>query len=143
MRSKQAFFTVEDNTHAWHTAQKRSPLEEPVTHSSPPDWKLILQRKLGGERPDPLDGDATSADSKPTTTLLGTLVATRVGDPLSAPVYHMRCTPEEKIEAQKRRVRKIAQARESAMRLRAAGDDVAFAAMDTPSFDLWCGPCSD
>jgi hypothetical protein len=143
MRSKQAVVTVEDNTHAWYTAPKKSPPEDPVTHLSPPDWRRVLQRRFGGERPDPLDGDATSADSKPTTTLIGTLVATRVGDPLSAPVYRMRCTPEEKIEAQKRYARNIAQARESAMRLRAAGDDAAFTAMDTPTFDRWCGPCSD
>jgi hypothetical protein len=145
MRSKQAFVTVEDNTHAWYTAPKRSLPEDPVTHLSPPDWRRVLQGRLGGERPDPLDGDTTSssADSKPTTTLIGTLVATRVGDPVSAPAYHMRCTPEEKIEAQKRHTRKIAQARESAMRLRAAGDDAAFAAIATPTFDRWCGPCSD
>ena len=142
MRSKQTFITAEDHTHAWDTASKRSPLDDPVTDLSPPDWKRVLQRRFGGETPDTLDGDTAPADNKPVTALLGTLLATRVGDPLSAPVFHMRCTPEEKIEAQKRRTRKIVQARESAMRLRAAEDDAA-AAIGMPNFDRWCGSCSD
>lgn len=139
MRSGQTFIKVEeDHTHTpYTTTPKRTSLEDPVTHLSPPDWKLVLQRRLGGERSDPLDNGVTSADRNFTTTL----VATRIGDPLSAPVYHMRCALEEKIEAQKRQARKIAQARESSMRLRAAGDDAAFTAMDTPTFDRWCGPC--
>ncbi|KAI9461561.1 hypothetical protein BJY52DRAFT_1185389 [Lactarius psammicola] len=140
MRSKQAFIIVEDDTHAWYTSPKRSPLEDPITHLSPPDWKRVLQRRLGGETP---DSDSASADYIPATSLLGTLVATRVRDPLSAPIFHMRCTPEEKIEAQKRRTRKIVQARESAMRLRAAGDDTGYAATGMPTFDRWCGSCSD
>jgi len=143
MRSKQAFILVEDDTHARYTLPKRSPLEDPVTHLSPPDWKRVLQRRLGGETPDVLDGDTASADCIPATSLLGTLVARRVRDPLSAPIFHMRCTPEEKIEAQKRCTRKIVQARESAMRLRAAGDDAACTATDMPTFDRWYGPCSD
>jgi hypothetical protein len=143
MRSKQAFVVVEDDTHASYTLPKRSPLEDPVTHLSPPDWKQILQRRLGGETPDVLDGDTFSADCIPVTSQLGTLVATRVRDPLSAPTFHTDCTPGEKIEAQKRRTRKIIQARESAMRLRAAGDDAAYAAINRPNFDRWCGSCSN
>ncbi|KAH9043433.1 hypothetical protein EDB84DRAFT_876809 [Lactarius hengduanensis] len=134
MRSKQAFVVVEDT---WHTSRKRSPLEDPVTHLSPPDWKRVLERRLGGETPDVLDGDCIPAP------LLGTLVATRVRDPPSTPIFHVRCTPEAKIEAQKRRTRKIVQARESAMRLRAVGDDAACAATDMTTFDRWSGPCSD
>jgi len=141
MRSKQAFVAVEDDIHAWYTAPKRSPPEDPVTHLSPPDWKRVLQRRLGGETADAFDSDTASADNKPATSLFGTLVATRVGDPVSTPVFHIRCTPEEKIEAQKRHRRKIAHARESAMRLRAAGEDDT--ALDMPTFDRWCGSCSD
>ena len=130
MRSKQACV-------ASFTSPKRSLLEDPVTHLSPPDWKRVLQRRLDRET---LDGDTASADCilQP-----GTLVATRVQGPLSAPIFHMGCTPEEKIEAHKRRTRKIIQARESVMRLRAAGDDAAYTAMNIPTFDRWCGSCNN
>ncbi|KAF8273308.1 hypothetical protein EI94DRAFT_1299272 [Lactarius quietus] len=43
MRSKQAFVAVEDDIHAWYTAPKRSPPEDPVTHLSPPDWKRVYK----------------------------------------------------------------------------------------------------
>ncbi|KAH9068472.1 hypothetical protein EDB83DRAFT_2376707 [Lactarius deliciosus] len=137
MRSKQAFAVVEENTHTWYTSPKRSPLEDPVTHLSPPDWKRVLDRRLGGETSDVLDGHCIPAP------LLGTLVATRVRDPPSAPMFHVRCAPEAKIEAQMRHTRKIVQARESVMRLRAVGDDAACAATDMPTFDRWSGSCSD
>jgi hypothetical protein len=136
MRSRQAFVTADDDTRA----PKRSPPEDPVTYLSPPDWKRLLQRRLRGETPDAPDGDTAPADNKPDTSLLGTLVAMRVGRPLSAPIHF---TPEEKIEAQKRRTRKVLQARESVMRLRAAEDDAAYTAIDMPTYDQWCGPCSD
>ena len=144
MRSKQAFVAVEDDTHASYTSPKRSPLEDPVTHLSPPDWKRVLHRRLGEETPDILEGSTASADRiLPAPSQRETLVATRVRDPLSAPIFHVGCTPEEKIEAQKRRTRKIIQARESAMRLRAAGDDTAYAAINMPTFDQWCGSRSN
>jgi hypothetical protein len=138
MRSKQASAMVEDDTHAWYTSPKRSPPEGPVTHLSPPDWKRVLQRRLGGESPDVLDAPA---DCTPATSRFGTLVATRVQDPPS--IFYVRCTPEEKTEAQRRRTKKIVQARGSAMRLRAAGDDAACAAIDMPNVDRWCGSRCD
>ena len=143
MRSRQTFLTVDDDTCAWYTAPKRSPPEDTVTCLSPPDWKRVLQRRLREETPDAFDGDIIPADNKPATSLLGTLVATRVGHPLSASTFHMYFTPEEKIEAQKRRTKKVLQARESVMRLRAAEDDAAYTALDMPTYDQWCGLCSD
>jgi hypothetical protein len=139
MRSKRASAVVEGGTHAWYTSPKRCPQEEPVTHLSPPDWKRVLQRRLGGETPDVPDGDIASTDCIPTTdSLPGSLVATRVRS-----IFHLRCTPEEKTEAQKRRTRKIAQARGSVMRLRAAEDGAACGTIDMPTFDRWCGSSSD
>jgi hypothetical protein len=141
MRGKQASVMMEGDTHVWYTSPKGSLPEGPVTHLSPPDWKRVLQRRLGGLTPNLLDGDTTPADCTPATSPLGTLVATRSRDPLSN--FYMRCTPEEKTEAQRRRTKKIVQARGSAIRLRAAGDDAAYAAIDMPTFDRWCGSCSD
>ncbi len=122
MRNKQASILTEEDAHALCTPPERSPPDNPVTHLSPPDWKKVLQRRLG-ETLDVAEADTTSAACSPITALPGTLVATRVRNPLSVPIFHVGCTAEEKIEASERRTKKMSQARGSAMRLRAAEDD--------------------
>lgn len=137
MRNRQTFTTTESNP-AWRSQPRRRPIHDPITHSSPPDWQQTLQRRLEGRAPDAFTG--VSPDSMPVTFPCGSLVAMRTEDPLSVPV---RQTPEESIEVQKRRARKIVQARGSAMRLRAAGDDAGSEAIDMSTVMQWCDSRSD
>ncbi|KAI0255008.1 hypothetical protein BJV78DRAFT_811027 [Lactifluus subvellereus] len=142
MRNRQTLAMMDDdNSPARRSQPRRRPINDPVTHSSPPDWQQTLQRRLEGRAPDAFNG--VSADSMPTTSLCGGLVAMRVEEPLSVPILHFRRTPEETIEVQKCRARKIVQARESAMRLRVARDDAGGEAIDMSLVMQWCGSRSD
>lgn len=119
-----AFGMADGGVHAAGRATPNRHPGEPITHLSPPDWQRTLQRRLGGGAHGVLDDDNdASADSIPATSRRGSLVAIRAENPLSVPIFHVRRTSEEQIEAQKRRARRIVQARDSIMRLRAAVDD--------------------
>ena len=127
MGSRPAFVIADEDIHpAWCASRNRSAVEEPITHLSTPDWQRTLQRRHGeklgayGALDDDMDG--------PSQCMLATypregLVAMHAEAPLSVPIFHARRAPEERMEAQKQRARRIVQARGSVMRLRAAGDE--------------------
>jgi len=134
----------EDVRPAWHPYPKRSIVEEPITHLSPPDWQRTLQRRRGGRAHGALDDSDESADCTLASYPRGSLVAMRVDAPLSVPILHVRRTPEDQMEAQKRRARRIVQARESIMRLRAAGDDACSGTgIGMLPIDQWSGSGND
>jgi hypothetical protein len=138
MRSRQTFVTMDEDTHpTWRSQPRREPVEDLVTHSSPPDWQRTLQKRLKGGAPDAFYD--ISADTISTTSLCGSLVATRGEEPLSVSIFHMRRTPEEGMEEQKRRARKIVQARGSAVRLRAAEEDGDGLGVEMRFVDQWSG----
>ena len=145
MGSGPAFIMMDEDDHpAWRTSAHRSAVEEPITHLSPPDWQRTLQRRHGERSHGALDDDDDSTDCMLATYPRGGLVAMRTEAPLSVPIFYVRRTPEETMEAQKRRARMIVQARESVMRLRAACEDSGSSGgMDMLPINLWYGSGSD
>jgi len=104
-----------------------------MAHLSSPDWQRTLQKRLGrGTRGAP-DGDNALTDCTPALSRHGTLVAMRADDPMSLRTYYVRSTPEEKTEAQRRQSRRIVQAGESMMRLRAAADETGSVGIGLPA----------
>lgn len=147
MRKGPAFVMVEEGVcPAWRPYPKRSIVEEPITHLSLPDWQRTLQRRRGererahGALDDGDESDECMLASYPR----GGLVAMRADAPLSVPISHVRRTPEDQMEAQKRRARRIVQARENVMRLRAAGDDAwSSAGIGISAINQWSGSGND
>ena len=140
MRKGPAFVMVgEDVRPAW-----RPYPEETITHLSPPDWQRTLQRRRGERAHGALDDGDESADCMLGSYPRGSLVAMHADAPLSVPILHVRRTPEDQMEAQKRRARRIVQARESVMRLRAAGDDACSGAgIGMLPINQWSGSGND
>jgi hypothetical protein len=137
MRKEPAFVMVDKDVRpAW-----RPYPEETITHLSPPDWQRTLQRRRGERAHGALDDGNGSADCMLVSYPHGSLVAMRADAPLSVPILHVRRTAEDEMEAQKRRARRIVQARESVMRLRAAGDDGAGIGM--LPINQWSGSGND
>jgi hypothetical protein len=147
MRKGPAFVMVEESAcPAWRPYPKRSIVEEPITHLSLPDWQRTLQRQRGErERAHgTLDDGDESDDCMLASYPRGGLVAMRADAPLSVPISHVRRTPEDQMEAQKRRARRIVQARENVMRLRAAGDDAwSSAGIGISAINQWGGSGND
>jgi hypothetical protein len=140
------FIMVDEDVHpGLRVTSNRRAMEEPVTHLSPPDWQRTLQERLGGGAHGALNGDNASTDCMLAMSPPGTLVAMRADDPLTVPTFHVQKTAGEKIEAQKRRARRILQARDSVMRLRAACDDAASAraVIEMRPINRWSGSGSD
>jgi hypothetical protein len=146
MGSRPAFIIVDEDVHPARRGSRNRSAEEPITHLSTPDWQRTLQRRRRDRVHDILDdgsGDETG-DSMLAPYPRGGLVAMHVEAPPSVPIVHVRRTAEERMDEQKRRARKIVQARGSVMRLRAADDDNSIrAGMEMYPINRWCGSGSN
>jgi len=136
MRNSGAFVIVDEDVHPpWRTPRKKSAGGH-TAHLSPPDWQRTLQRRVGRGTHGARDGDNALTDGTLSTSPHETLVAMSADDPMSLRAYYVRSTPE----AQRRQARRTVQARESVMRLRAAGDDMGSVGIGLVNY--WYG-CDD